>query len=99
VLESAVFRDGTFQMVPALDPKERIAVHFPTPISRHVVDSTLHSEVATLPGSFRERGVWEVTFRQSFDTEFVEHFRFLVRFGLADKIFLELRMGDGVDHV
>lgn len=98
VLESAVFRDGAFQMVPALDPKERIAVRFPAPIGRRVVDSTLHSEVATLPGSFRDRGVREVTFRQSFDTEFVERLRFLVRLGLADKTPVELRTGDGVDH-
>ena len=98
VLESAVFRDGTFQMVPALDPKERIAVRFPAPIGRQVVDSTLHSEVATLPGSFRDRGVREVTFRQTFDTEFVEHLRFLVHLGLADKTPLELRTGDAVDH-
>lgn len=84
VMASAVFRRGAFGMVPALDPGERITVRFPSPIGRLVVDSTLHSEVATLPLSFADRGVREVTFRQAFDPAFRDKLQFLVELGLAD---------------
>jgi saccharopine dehydrogenase-like NADP-dependent oxidoreductase len=84
VLPSAVFRGGEFAMVPALSPAERIEVRFPPPVGALLVDTTLHSEVATLPFSFAARGVREVTFRQGFDRDFMEKLRFLVRLGLAD---------------
>lgn len=83
-LASAVFRRGRFAMVPALDPRERIAVRFPAPVGLLPVDTTLHSEVATLPLHFKARGIREVTFRQGFDPTFLERLGFLVRLGLAD---------------
>ena len=83
-MPSAVFRDGAFVMLPPLDRHERQEVRFPPPIGRIHVDTTLHSEVATLPLSFAERGVREVTFRQGFDAAFMERLEFLVRLGLAD---------------
>ena len=83
-MPSAVFRDGAFAMVPPLDPAERIAVRFPAPVGRIHVDTTLHSEVATLPLSFADRGIREVTFRQGFDPEFMARLEFLVRLGLVD---------------
>ena len=83
-MPSAVFRKGTWKMVPALDPRERIDVRFPPPIGRIPVDTTLHSEVATLPLHFRDRGVREVTFRQGFDPAFMERLALLVRLGLAE---------------
>jgi len=83
-LPSAVFRDGRFAMVPALDPGERIVVRFPPPVGALPVDTTLHSEVATLPLYFKARGIREVTFRQGFDPTFLERLGFLVRLGLAD---------------
>jgi len=90
VLPSAVFRRGRFAMVPALDPRERIEVRFPPPVGSLPVDTTLHSEVATLPLSFADRGVREVTFRQGFDREFMDKVGFLVKLGLADPSELEL---------
>ena len=84
VMPSAVFRNGAFAMVPALAPSERLEVRFPPPIGKLVVDTTLHSEVATLPLHFATRGVREVTFRQGFDRDFMEKLRFLVELGLAD---------------
>jgi len=88
-MPSAVFRDGTFAMVPALSPSERIRVRFPDPVGAIDVDTTLHSEVATLPLHFAARGVREVTFRQGFDREFMEKLAFLVKLGLADTRRLE----------
>jgi len=96
VMPSAVFRGGAFAMVPALDPGERVPVRFPAPVGRIHVDSTLHSEVATLPLSFADRGIREVTFRQGFDPGFMERLRFLVQLGLADTNPLPLANGNGV---
>jgi len=92
-LPSAVFRNGTFSMVPPLDPRERIEVRFPPPVGRLAVDTTLHSEVATLPLSFAARGIREVTFRQGFDRDFMDRLGFLVKLGLADTTRLELADG------
>ncbi|MEZ0229639.1 MAG: saccharopine dehydrogenase family protein, partial [Planctomycetota bacterium] len=83
-MPSAVFRRGRFLMVPPLDPAERIEAVFPPPVGRLVLETTLHSEVATLPRHFADRGVKEVTFRQGFDADFMGKLAFLVRLGLAD---------------
>ena len=83
-LPAAVFRDGELRMVPPLDPDERRRERFPDPVGELDLDSTLHSEVATLPGFFRERGVREVTFRQGFEAAFADRLRLLVGLGLTD---------------
>ena len=82
--ESAVFRAGRWKMVPALDPNERIQVRFPSPVGTQLLDTTIHSEVATLPLSFADRGVREVTFRQSFEPEFADRLRFLAQLGMLE---------------
>jgi saccharopine dehydrogenase (NAD+, L-lysine-forming) len=81
-LESAVFRAGRLRLVPALDPRERVLVRFPAPIGAQTLDTTLHSEVATLPGSFAARGVREVTFRQGFEDGFADRLRLVASLGL-----------------
>jgi saccharopine dehydrogenase-like NADP-dependent oxidoreductase len=81
--DSAVFRAGSFRMVPPLDPRECVTVRFPAPVGQQLVHTTLHSEVATLPVSFASRGVREVTFRQAFEPEFLAKLQLLVRLGLA----------------
>ena len=83
-MPSAVFRGGKFKMVPPLDPAERVAINFPVPVGTIGVDTTLHSEVATLPLSFRKRGIREVTFRQGFEKDFRDKLTFLVELGLTD---------------
>jgi lysine 6-dehydrogenase len=83
-LPSAVFRGGKIQMVPPLDPAERRREHFPGPVGELDLDTTLHSEVATLPEFYRERGVREVTFRQGFEAAFADRLRLLVQLGMVD---------------
>ena len=82
-LEAAVFRAGKMRMVPPLDPAERRIERFPAPVGRLALDATLHSEVATLPRYFADRGVREVTFRQGFDAGFADRLALLIRMGLA----------------
>jgi lysine 6-dehydrogenase len=88
-LPSAVFRDGERRLVPPLDPAERRRERFPDPVGELDLDTTLHSEVATLPDFFRERGVREVTFRQGFEAAFADRLRLLVRLGLVESTPLE----------
>jgi saccharopine dehydrogenase-like NADP-dependent oxidoreductase len=95
-MPSAVFRDGKFKMVPPLDQGEYLDVRFPAPVGTIGVDTTLHSEVATLPLSFRDRGIREVTFRQSFDKDFRDKLRFLVQLGMTDTAALPVSNGQGV---
>jgi len=83
-MPSAVFRGKTIQMVPPLDPGERVLAVFPEPVGKITLETTLHSEVATLPRHFRDRGVREVTFRQGFDADFMAKLSFLAKLGLAD---------------
>jgi len=95
-MPSAIFRAGKFKMVPPLDPGEHIAVRFPAPVGTVGVDTTLHSEVATLPLSFRHRGIREVTFRQGFDKDFKDKMKFLVQVGLTDTAALPCSNGSAI---
>jgi lysine 6-dehydrogenase len=83
-LPSALFRGGTMVMVPPLDPSERRRERFPDPVGELDLDTTLHSEVATLPEFFRARGIREVSFRQGFEAGFADRLRLLVQLGLVD---------------
>jgi saccharopine dehydrogenase (NAD+, L-lysine-forming) len=84
-LPSAVFRGGRIRFVPPLAPGERVVSRFPEPLGELGLETTLHSELATLPSFFRKRGVEEVTFRQSFERTFLERATFLVALGLGDR--------------
>ena len=83
-MPSAVCREGELRMVPPLDPAERRRERFPDPVGEIDLDTTLHSEVATLPDHFRPRGIREVTFRQGFESAFSDRLRLLVQLGLVD---------------
>jgi lysine 6-dehydrogenase len=87
-MPSAVFRDGEMRMVPALDPLERRRERFPAPVGEIELDTTLHSEVATLPAFFAPRGVHEVTFRQGFEAGFADRLRLLVQLGMVETTLL-----------
>lgn len=79
--EPAVFTKGEFTFVKAMsgDTPHR----FPPPIGVRRPMFTIHSEVATLPLSFKDKGVKEVTFKIAFDPDFVEKVRFLRDLGMA----------------
>jgi saccharopine dehydrogenase-like NADP-dependent oxidoreductase len=98
-MPSAVFRRGRFAMVPPLDPRERVLVRFPSPVGPLPVHSTLHSEVATLPLHFADRGIREVTFRQGFDPVFMARIEFLVALGLIGTEPLAVRNGRSTARV
>ena len=83
-LPAFAFRAGTFLRIP---PRSRWArCVFPPPFGRVWCLATRHSEVATLPDSFRERGVRSVDFLLGYDRAFVREFERRWRAGwrLAD---------------
>ncbi|HEY6939090.1 MAG TPA: saccharopine dehydrogenase C-terminal domain-containing protein [Terriglobales bacterium] len=60
-------------------------VSFPPPIGKLVVRHSIHSEVATLPLSFRLQGVREVFFKINYDPQMIETVRLLSSMGLLEK--------------
>jgi lysine 6-dehydrogenase len=75
------FRDGRFLEVPAMSEPEEL--EFPPPVGRVRVGHTLHSEVATLPLHFADRGVRSVSFKVGFPAGFMDRMALLVGLGLA----------------
>jgi lysine 6-dehydrogenase len=85
------FRDGRLVEVPAMSEQEEL--DFPPPVGRVRVGHTLHSEVATLPLHFADRGIRSVSFKVGFPAEFMDKLALLTALGLADTTPVELPGG------
>jgi lysine 6-dehydrogenase len=85
------FRDGRLVEVPAMSEQEQL--DFPPPVGRVRVGHTLHSEVATLPLHFADRGIRSVSFKVGFPAEFMDKLALLTALGLADTSPVELPSG------
>ena len=68
-LKPFVFSEGRFSAVNPRTGREKFS--FPKPVGKQTVFNTLHSEVATLPDSFRNRGVREVSFKIGFEDSLI----------------------------
>jgi saccharopine dehydrogenase-like NADP-dependent oxidoreductase len=77
---AAVFSGGHLRFEPPISGAAEI--RFPAPVGWQSPALTLHSEVATLPGSYRTKGIRECTFRIAFPPETVERLAFLRDLGL-----------------
>jgi saccharopine dehydrogenase-like NADP-dependent oxidoreductase len=80
-MPAMAFRDGEFVELPAMSEQEEL--DFPAPVGRVRVGHTLHSEVATLPLHFADRGIRAVSFKVGFPPDFMERMALLVGLGLA----------------
>jgi saccharopine dehydrogenase (NAD+, L-lysine-forming) len=78
---AALFTNGKLRFVEPLSGAD--PVDFPAPVGRQSPARTLHSELATLPSSFKKKGVREVSFRIAFPGELTERLRFLHRLGMT----------------
>ena len=85
------FRDGRLVEVPAMSEQEEL--DFPPPVGRVRVGHTLHSEVATLPLHFADRGIRSVSFKVGFPADFMDKLTLLTALGLADTSPVELPSG------
>jgi saccharopine dehydrogenase (NAD+, L-lysine-forming) len=79
-LSPMVFDRGRFRAVPPLSGEE--AFRFELGTQR--VHFSLHSEVATLPLTYRRRGIRDCAFKIAYDPEIVRRLRFLIDLGLTD---------------
>ena len=78
---AALFTNGKLQFVEPLSGGD--AVDFPAPVGRQYPARTIHSELATLPASFKSKGVREVSFRIAFPDGLTDRLRFLHRLGMT----------------
>jgi lysine 6-dehydrogenase len=85
------FLNGRLVEVPAMSDQEEL--DFPPPVGRVRVGHTLHSEVATLPLFFADRGIRSVTFKVGFPPDFMDKLTLLTALGLADTSPVELPSG------
>jgi len=81
--EPVEFINGEYKTLPPLSGAEEIV--FPEPIGRRICIHTLHSEPATIPASFKDKGVKEVIWKLGLPPEFHERVRFLASIGFAGK--------------
>ena len=84
-----ILRDGKIILVPPLSVKEKIAL--PPPIGEVEGYLTIHSELATLPKNLA-KGVKEMDFAVSYDSEFTNILSVISKLGLAEK--KEIAIGD-----
>jgi saccharopine dehydrogenase (NAD+, L-lysine-forming) len=79
-LPAMAFEGGRFRAKPPLSGAEDFA--FELGLQR--VHFSLHSEVATLPLSYRSKGIRECFFKIAYDPALIERLKLLIDLGLAD---------------
>ncbi len=60
-------------------------INFPKPVGKLIMRHSIHSEVATLPLSFKEKGIREVSFKINYDLHLIEAVRLLDGIGLLEQ--------------
>lgn len=75
------FNNGEFQEMSPFSGEE--IINFPEPIGEQKVINTIHSEVATIPLSFKDKGIQRVTFKLSLPRVFEDRLKFLVKLGVG----------------
>ncbi len=77
------FAKGRFVEKPILSDPE--PGQFPAPIGKIVLRHSIHSELGTLPQSFRKKGVREVFFKINYDPQLVNLVRGLAQTGFTSR--------------
>ncbi len=79
--EPQVFQDGAWHAQQPLTGQEELV--FPEPVGRATAIYSLHSECATFPVSFRDKGIRYVSFKIAFPNDFLTRLKFLVDLGFG----------------
>lgn len=79
-----VFTEGKPKEVQPLSGRETII--FPEPVGAVQAYYTLHSELATLPGSYKQKGVREVSFKVAFPARLFQQVQLLIELGFAEAL-------------
>ena len=90
IMNPYVFENGEWKEVQPFSGSEEI--DFPPPVGTQTVYCTLHSEEATIPETFKSKGLKHMTFKLALPKAFDEKLRFLVALGLGSREPLD--MGD-----
>lgn len=88
-MEPQVFQDGAWHPQPPLSGQEELL--FPEPVGRATAIYSLHSECATFPLSFSEKGVRHVSFKIAFPGDFMAKLKFLVNLGFGSEKPIKVR--------
>jgi saccharopine dehydrogenase-like NADP-dependent oxidoreductase len=80
-LPAVVASDGELGEIAPASADETFP--FPDPVGPQTAVATIHSELATMPQTFRDRGVKDVTFKVAFGDEFIHNYRVVAALGLA----------------
>jgi len=76
-----VFQDGSWYPQQPLTGQEELI--FPLPVGRATAIYSLHSECASFPVSFRDKGIRHVSFKIAFPSDFLTRLKFLVDIGFG----------------
>jgi saccharopine dehydrogenase-like NADP-dependent oxidoreductase len=90
IMNPYIFENGEWKEVAPFSGQEEI--DFPPPVGTQTVYCTLHSEEATIPVTFKSKGLKHMTFKLALPKAFDEKLRFLVALGLGSKE--PVQMGD-----
>jgi saccharopine dehydrogenase-like NADP-dependent oxidoreductase len=77
---AALFTGGKFKFVEAMSGNDE--VQFPAPVGTKRPARTIHSEVATLPLTYKKKGIKECSFRIAFSEDLDANLRLLRSIGL-----------------
>ena len=84
-----VFQDGEWYPQQPLSGQEEMV--FPLPVGRATAIYSLHSECATFPLSFRDKGIRHVSFKIAFPSDFMTKLKFLVDLGFGSEEPIDVR--------
>ena len=84
-----VFQDGEWYPQQPLSGQEELV--FPLPVGRATAIYSLHSECATFPPSFRDKGIRYVSFKIAFPSDFMTKLKFLVDLGFGSEEPVDVR--------
>src|SRR2546421_1884531 len=76
-----VFQDGVWYPQQPLSGQEEMV--FPLPVGRTTAIYSLHSECATFPIAFHDKGIQHVSFKIAFPIDFMTKLKFLVDLGFG----------------
>ena len=87
-LPAMVFENGEYKEVPPLTLPESLIL--PSPIGEVEVFTTLHSEIATFPSSFKDKGVRNVNWKEGSLKGWQQDYELLVALGLTSQDKLQI---------
>jgi saccharopine dehydrogenase-like NADP-dependent oxidoreductase len=89
ILNPYVFENGEWKEVPPFYGAE--VIDFPPPVGPQTVYCTLHSEEATIPATFKSKGLKHMSFKLALPEAFEKKLRFLVDLGMGSKDSIEVK--------